>query len=134
MKQPEMCNACFLFVCFGGGEVISKYNIDSGFHLFWLILLQTSFLELYFCHFFQVYNLRLKSAPKIICLLQISVSSSIFCKIFNCSYSALDVDIVLDIDIVDMWMLITRNLFSFILASVIKIHPISSLFWFKILR
>ena len=41
---------------FGGRFVFSKYHIYLGYHLFRLILLETSFLELDFHHLFQVYN------------------------------------------------------------------------------
>ena len=48
--SDEMCEVIF------GSFLFSKYHIDSDFHLFQSILLETSFLELDFCCLLQVYN------------------------------------------------------------------------------
>ena len=86
----------FFFFFWGGGE----FQILEVSHRFRLSFISISFTRdllfraeiLPFLSSLQL-NVRLKSPSKTICLLEISMSSSIFCKIekvFNCSDSALD--------------------------------------------
>ena len=96
------CCCCCCFFLGGRDFVFSKYHIDSDFHLFQLILLEISFVELDFCHLFQVKNRILDwNHHQNNFFIRSSISFSIFCKIekvFNYSDILITICVLINID------------------------------------